>query len=259
MRSHENGDIVCMDALRFLDSLEESVADIVFLDPPFNLGKVYGNGSANRDKLRDDKYLVFIEAVIERSVAVLKDGGALYLYHIPKRALQFTPVLEKNLTFRHWIAVSMKNGFPIPNHLYPAHYALLYYTKGKPQVFHRPKLPPQLCRHCKKQVKDYGGKKEFIKDGLNLSDFWDDLSPVRHRRHKNRPSNELPLAIPHRVVEMSGQPGGLLVDPFAGAGTAVIAACEQSMRFVACDREAEYCRTISDRLKTMQDAPRKVK
>ena len=73
-----------------------------------------------------------MKQVIDRSAEVLKDGGALYLYHIPKWAIRLAPFLEHALDFRHWIAISMKNGFVRGNHLYPAHYALLYYTGSSP-------------------------------------------------------------------------------------------------------------------------------
>ena len=49
-----SGEIVCDDALEFLNSLKEQCADIVFLDPPFNLGKKYGTSSRKDDLLEED-------------------------------------------------------------------------------------------------------------------------------------------------------------------------------------------------------------
>ena len=148
----------------------------------------------------------------------------------------------------------MKGGFPTEGKLYPAHYALLYYTKGEPDIFSRPKIPPALCRHCGKAIKDYGGYWKNIEGGLNLSDVWEDLSPVRHKRNKNRTSNELPLALPRRIVEMAGENGGLVVDPFAGAGTMLVAAREAGMQFLACDREESCCDVIARRLGNVERA-----
>src|SRR5438132_6118359 len=120
------GDIVCGDALDFLNSLHDKSADIIFLDPPFNLGKRYGKNGAKADLIQQDAYFKYLSSVLERCAAVLKDGGALYLYHIPRWAFKFANVLEEHLTFRHWIAISMKNGFVRGASLYPAHYSLLY-------------------------------------------------------------------------------------------------------------------------------------
>ena len=249
-----NGDIVCADALDCVNALRDGCADIVFLDPPFNLGKAYGKNGSQGDKKKEEEYLDYMRRVIHRSAALLRPGGALYLYHMPKWAIGLTPFLEEVLQFRHWIAISMKNGFVRGDHLYPAHYALLYYTNGKPAKFYRPKIPRPVCAKCRRDLRDYGGYKEYVKNGINLSDVWDDVSPVRHRKTKARAANELPLLIPQRAVAISGRTRGLLVDPFAGGGSAPFAAAAANMRFVACDREAQYCELIYQRLRAAQQA-----
>lgn len=245
---HARGEIVNDDALHCLESLRASCADIVFLDPPFNLGKRYGKNGSHHDRKKESEYLDYMEKIIAQSVRVLKEGGALYLYHIPKWAIRLSPYLEQHLDFRHWIAISMKNGFVRGDHLYPAHYALLYYTKNKPAAFNRPKIPKPICARCKKDLRDYGGYKEYVANGINLSDVWDDISPVRHRNTKTRTANELPLIIPERVITISGSEGGLVVDPFAGSGTTIVAAVEAKMQFVAADCETEYCELMYDRI-----------
>lgn len=129
----------------------------------------------------------------------------------------------------------------------PAHYALLYYTKGEPARFTRPRLQPRLCRHCRKLVKDYGGYTSIIRrKGINLSDFWDDLSPVRHKVRKHRKANQLPVTLTDRIVAIGGLPGGVLVDPFAGTGTSLVSALEAGMFFVGNEiskRSLQICLT----------------
>ena len=142
----------------------------------------------------------------------------------------------------------MKNGFARGKHLYPAHYALLYYTKGEPTIFNRPKVPKPICARCKKDLRDYGGYKAFVADGINLSDIWDDVSPVRHRTTKTRTANELPRLITDRVLTISGVKGGLVVDAFAGSGTTVLSALSFGMYSVAVDLESEYCKLMSTRI-----------
>jgi len=221
---------------------------MVFLDPPFNLGKSYGRNGSKGDRLSDTAYFAYMLRVLTRCVAVLKPGGALYIYHLPKWSIKVASMLADLLEFRHWIAISMKNGFARGNRLYPAHYSLLYFTKGEPGVFHRPKIAALKCPECDAYVRDYGGYERFIERGVNLSDVWDDLSPVRHRKHKSRSANELPIAIARRAVEISGRRGGLLIDPFAGSGTTLVAAKEARMLFVASDRERHQCSTMYKRL-----------
>jgi site-specific DNA-methyltransferase (adenine-specific) len=109
---------------------------------------------------------------------------------------------------------------PIPGRLYPSHYSLLYYTNGKPRVFDRPRVPVPTCRHCGGDIKDYGGHRNKLHpDGLNLTDVWVDIPPVRHRRTKRRGANELSEKLLERVITISTVEGDLVLDPFGGSGT----------------------------------------
>jgi site-specific DNA-methyltransferase (adenine-specific) len=247
-RQWTEGILVCSDALQFLASLRDQIADIVFLDPPFNLGKAYGNSDGEADLLSDDEYLRFMYDILNASARVLKPGGALYVYHLPQWALRLGSHLDGQMYFRHWIAISMKNGFARGKYLYPAHYALLYFSKGEPAQFDRPKIPAARCRHCGQYIKDYGGYEQYVRNGINLSDVWVDLSPVRHTNRKNRAANELPIELLRRVVQMSGSEQGVLVDPFVGSGTSIVAATESDMIFIACDREESCCEISANRL-----------
>jgi len=252
----QTGYLTHADALTFSRSLRAEIADIVFLDPPFNLGKDYGVGRwlENGDA---DAYGFYMEKLIREMVRVLKPGGALFLYHLPYWASRLSYELLERLQFRHWIAIAMKNGFVRGNNLYPAHYALLYYTKGKPARFSRPRLKPQVCRHCEKLVKDYGGYTDIIeRKGINLSDFWDDLSPVRHKSRKHRTANQLPTTLTDRVVAIAGTPGGVLVDPFAGTGTSLLSALVGGMYFVANEMSRRSLKVCLSRVSDFDRHPR---
>jgi site-specific DNA-methyltransferase (adenine-specific) len=214
------------DCLILLGALKESVLDCIFADPPFNLGKRYGKGEVN-DALGTDEYLQWSHAWLKECVRVLKPGAALFIYIIPRWGYHFASYLEsQGMLFRHWIAVSMKGTFPRGQKLYPAHYALLYFTKGPPKTFNRVRLPIPVCRHCGKDIKDYGGHRKYLNPlGLNLTDFWDDTAPARHKKFKSRwHINELKPMIPARCIEISTQPHEIICDPFGGGGSTYQAA-----------------------------------
>lgn len=207
-------------------ALRDASVDTVFADPPFNLGKDYGNGS-KKDELETDEYLDWCCRWVSESVRVVKPGGAVFIYSLPRWAYHFALDLEnEGMLFRHWIAVSMKGTFPRGRKLYPAHYALLYFTKGNPQTFNRVRLPIPRCRHCGGDIKDYGGHRKFLNPlGLNLTDFWDDTAPARHQKFKARwHVNELKPVMPGRCIEISTVPGDIVLDPFGGGGSTFEAA-----------------------------------
>jgi site-specific DNA-methyltransferase (adenine-specific) len=246
------GTVVCGEALTFLRALDDEIADIVFLDPPFNLGKQYSDQERLLDRRPEREYELWLRKILTESGRVVKQGGVVFLYHLPIWAMRMGSRLHEDgeLEFFHWIAIAMKNGFVRGRRLYPAHYALLLFSKGKPRVFNRPKLSPAKCRHCGRYVKDYGGYTSIIETkGINLSDFWEDLSPVRHATTKNRSANELPQKLFDRVFQMSGRKGGLYVDPFSGSGTGIISAVRAGMKFHACDFLRANCELLLRRLR----------
>lgn len=237
------------DCLDILPQLRSEIADTIFADPPFNLGKEYGSSSS--DNRTDQEYLEWCQAWISECVRLLKPGGALFLYNLPKWNLLLGSFLSaQHLEFRHWVAVEISACLPIPKRLHPSHYSLLYYTKGKPKTFRRIRTPIQTCRHCGKEIKDYGGHRDAMNPlGVTLKDVWTDIPPVRHWKFKskNRRANALSTKLLDRVVEMSTRPGDLVLDPFGGSGT-TYAVCESKGRHWI-GIEIDFAEEIKERLK----------
>lgn len=218
----------CMDVL---PTLKSASIDTVFVDPPFNLGKKYGHRVS--DDRASEEYLAWCYTWLRECRRVLRPGGALFVYNLPKWNIHIAPFLSTTgLEFRHWIAVEQKSCLPIPNRLYPAHYSLLYFTAGKPKCFHRVRTPIEICRHCGGEIRDYGGHRHAMNPkGVNLKDVWSDIPPVRHRKFKSqtRAANALSTKILERVIEISTRPGDTVLDPMGGSGT-TYAVCERRHR-----------------------------
>lgn len=208
------------DCLDLMQHMKNDSVDIIFADPPFNLNKLYPSNID--DNLKSDKYIKWCQQWIDACVRILKPGGSFFIWNLPKWNTTFSEYLNHRLTFRHWISVDIKYTLPIRGRLYPSHYSLLYYCKGeKPNVFHPDRLPMDICPHCVGDLKDYGGyKNKMNPDGVNLTDVWLDIPPVRHKKYKKRNgSNELSVRLMDRIIEMASDKGNLVFDPFGGSGT----------------------------------------
>lgn len=221
-----SGALFAADCMDLFAAVKSESINCVFADPPFNLGKDYGNG-ASLDELPEQGYLDWSFHWIDEAVRVIKPGGAIFIYNLPRWAYHLAHHLEcAGMLFRHWIALSMKGTFPRGRKLYPAHYALLYFTKGVPETFNKIRLPVPACRHCGKDVKDYGGHRKYLNPlGLNLTDFWEDTAPARHGKFKSRwHINELKPMVSGRCIEISTNAGDVVLDPFGGGGSTFEAA-----------------------------------
>lgn len=236
------------DCLNVLPWIKSEVVDTVFAGPPFNLDKKYGAKST--DNLPEQKYVEWCKAWLDECIRVLRPGGSLYLYNLPRWNIVLGAYLmEQGLTFRHDITVEVKSTLPIAGRLYPAHYSLLYFSKGKPKTFRKIRTPIEVCRHCGGDVKDYGGHRNAMNPlGVNLKDVWTDIPPVRHWKFKSkdRPANALSTKLLDRVVEMSTVEGDVVLDPFGGSGT-TFAVCEKKNRYWI-GSELDFAQQVKERL-----------
>jgi site-specific DNA-methyltransferase (adenine-specific) len=252
----------CLDVLPRLP--DGGGADTIFADPPFNLDKEYG--PSVDDRRAEGEYGDWSRHWLTECARVLRPGGALFVYHLPRWAIILGGYLnDLGLTFRNNIAVTNKCRKRLSGRLYPARYDLLYYTKGEPNTFRVIRTPYERCRHCKRLIKDYGGHfKKMDPRGVTLGDLctdippdeadeeltdtWLDVAPVRHARYKHPGyrANALSTLILDRVVETSTRPGDLVLDPFGGSGT-TYSVCEKlGRRWIGI--EVQSTQAIIDRL-----------
>lgn len=236
------------DCLEILPLIKTETIDTIFADPPFNLAKNYG--ATVTDELPEDKYVNWCKRWLRECDRLLKPGGALFVYNLPKWNLILGSYLTGlGLLFRHWIAINIKLGLPIPGRLYPSHYSLLYFTKGKPKTFRRIRTPIETCRHCGGELKDYGGHRNAMNPkGVNLTDVWNDIPPVRHWKFKSkkRTANQLSTKLLYRVIQLSTTEHDIVLDPFGGSGT-TYDVCERNNRHWI-GIELESCDVIIERL-----------
>ncbi|MCR9252816.1 MAG: site-specific DNA-methyltransferase [bacterium] len=240
------------DCIELMKSLDDNSVDMVFADPPFNLNKDYPSGM--NDNIKEIEYLKWSEKWLLESCRILKDGGSLLIWNLPKWNIQYAKFLTNYLNFRHWIAVDIKYSLPISGRLYPSHYSLLYFTKGnKKHTFHPDRLPMEVCNKCYNELKDYGGyKSKMNPNGINQSDVWYDIPPVRHNKFKARKeANELSIKLLDRIIEMSTNPGDLIFDPFGGAGTTYITSELKDRRWIGI--ELGTVQPIIDRFNRIDD------
>ena len=92
--------------------------------------------------------------------------------------------------------------------------------------------------------------------GVPLQDVWTDIRPIgaRSRERIGYPTQK-PLALLKRIIASSSNPGDVVLDPFCGCGTALVAAQDLGRRWIGIDISPTACNLIMRRLSRLDIEP----
>lgn len=260
-RQLEHNSVYLGDCISFLrrvyDIYPGGAFDLVFADPPYNLSKSYNHYS---DEVADREYVEWCNSWLYGMYKVLKPGGALFVLNLPKWAIHHAAFLGQYMDFKHWIvwdALSEPRG-----KIMPSHYALLYYTKaGKPPKFRCSKLhsepvkgivlKPDAPYYCLRSKCVRHRKSEWDDDKVELSDIWTDIHRIKHKRDRDAHPCQLPDSLMERIILLTTEPGDVVFDPFAGAGTTAVVAYKLRRKFVVTDIDQKYVQITRGKISEM--------
>ena len=249
----------CLDVLKAIPS---ETVDLAFADPPFNLTKNYNGYSDDR---ADRDYIGWCKRWLVEYERVLKTGGSMFILNLPRWSVRLADFLTRtgNLYLQNWI---VWNALPEPKGvLMPAHYSLLYFTKGERaarfnycsmengwEPFDEAVFPPDrpdVCqrRSCVRRRRSSG--KTWRGE---LTDIWHDIHrerrPIKSTIQKKAHPCETPERLLDRIVRLATNPGDVVLDAFAGTGTTAFVARRLDRRFIAIEQDNDYHQVAGRRL-----------
>jgi len=238
--------VITGDCLEIMKNIPDNSVDITFADPPFNLKKRYNGYKDNKEF---NTYLAWCKQWICEMVRITKPTGSIFVHNIPKWLSYYSNFLIEIAYFKHWIAWDAPSA-PMGKSLQPSHYGILYYVKDiKKRKFYEIRYPHKRCRKCGYLLKDYGGKKASLHPfGPLVSDVWTDIHRIKHNKYRDEHPCQLPIHLLERIILMSTDEKDIVLDPFVGTGTTVIAAKRLGRRFVGIDIDETYINTTKNKL-----------
>ncbi len=229
--------IICGDSIDVMKKMPDKSIDLVVTSPPYNLKNSSGNGmkdgrggkwenaalvqgySHYDDCMPHEKYVSWQKSCLEEMMRLLKDDGAIFYNHkwrVQKGLLQDRQDIVGDFPVRQIIIWKRKGGINFnPGYFLPT-YEIIYLIAKK-----NFKLAPKANA---------------------LGDVWE----LPQEMNNPHPA-PYPLDLIDRIVKSTD--ANIILDPFVGSGTTVIAAKKNNRNFIAVDISPEYVKMAKQRLK----------
>ena len=258
----EANQIIHGDSIKTLNDGPEGWVDLVFADPPFNIGYLY---HGYNDEKNDNEYLDFSRDWMKAVHRSLKPTGSFFLAIGDEYAADLCVIAKRDVGFhlRNWIIWHYTFGQQPKNKFARSHTHILYFTKD-PGVF---TFNPDAVRVASARQTTYGDRRANPKGKLP-DDVWF-LRPQEATEPMFAPEGDtwnvsrvcgtfkeregwhgcqMPIAVLDRIIKSASNPGDLVLDPFNGSGTTVVAAALLGRKYVGIDQSAEYVAYARKRL-----------
>jgi DNA modification methylase len=232
-----NIEIIIGDAPVKMGDIETGSVDLIVADPPYNLGKDYGN---NHDIQGFDEYLLFSRNWLRHAHRILKPSGTLYVFMGFRFISYLYDILDRELQmfFNSWIVWHYTQGMGKTKGFSPRHDDILMFTKSKEFKFNLDNV-----RVPQKYFRERNNMR-----GANPGDVWE-FSHVHYcnENRQNHPTQK-PEGLIERMVLASSDEGDLVLDPFSGSGTTLRVCQQLGRKAIGIEINPDYVRLTTDRL-----------
>jgi len=243
------------DFLTDAANLPDQSIDLILADPPYGLGKDYGNDS---DMRSGDDFLGWTREWLELAIPKLKPSGSLYIFCTWQYAPEIFVFLKSRLTMVNEIIWDRR----VPSmggttrRFTSVHDNIGLFAVSKDYYFDLDpvRIPYDAVTKKARSRKLFEGSK-WLEMGYNPKDVWS-VSRL-HRQHAERVDHptQKPLEIVERMVLASCPSGGRVLDPFMGSGTTAVACARQQRQFVGYEINESYCAIARERVSLAASAP----
>ena len=240
------------DLLEVLPLLPDAFADLIIIDPPYNLtknfsGKVF---NARSEKAYDEYLATWFPLVCKK----LKPNGSLYICGDWKCTSSLQRAVEKELTILNRITWQREKGRGASANWKNSMEDIWFGVKN-PHDYYFDVAAVKQKRRVIAPYKENGKPKDWeegSEGNFRLtypSNFWDDISvPFWSMPENTDHPTQKPEKLYAKLILASSKPGDIVFDPFLGSGTASVVAKKLGRHFLGVELSEEYCLFAQKRL-----------
>ena len=250
--------LILGDVIRIAPLLPEKFADLLILDPPYNLDKKFNGRRFSR--MGGDGYLEYLESWLVPLIPALKPDASIYLCGDWRGTAACFTALERHFEVRNRIVWQREKGRGAARNWKNCAEDIWFATVSDDYYFDVGSV--KQLRRVIAPYRDAGRPKDWHETPEGKfrltcpSNFWDDLTVPFWSMPENTPHpTQKPEKLLAKLILASCPPGGLVLDPFMGSGTTAVVARKLGRRFCGIEIDPEYCCFAAKRLAAAKDEP----
>lgn len=235
------------DCVNLMNSFNEESVDLIFADPPFNIGVKY---DIYNDRKSYEEYYKWSENWISSCFRILKKSGSIYIAIGDEFVAEINIILKrKGFNFRNWIIWYYTFGQNQKKKFNRSHTHILYFTKSKDTFY----FDDNYIRIPSARQLLYNDKRANP-DGKIPDDVWEfsRVCGTFKERIGDHPC-QMPEKLLERIIKASSKENDLVLDPFGGTGTTATVAKRLRRNYITMDISSKYFGTMNKRLNNQSE------
>jgi len=236
----EDKKIILADVLDGLESIPDSSVDLIFADPPYNIGKKFGG---KKYKKAEEEYLNWCYEWLDICINKLTDTGCMYVMTSTQYMPFFDIYLRNKVSVLNRIVWHYDSSGVQAKKYYGSMYEpILFFSKNqKEYTFNSKDIEVEAKTGAKRKLIDYRKTPPQPYNTKKVpGNVWY-YPRVRYRmqEYENHPTQK-PVNLLERVIKASSKPGDVVMDPFSGTFTTSFVADKLDRRSIGIEAEEEY-------------------
>jgi len=234
--------IICGDCIEVLSKMHEPFADLIFADPPFNIGYKYDK---YYDKVKSKNYIAWTKEWMSVCKKVLKAHSSFYIAIGDEYAANVKIIADElGLFMRNWLIWHYTFGQQTKNKFARAHTHIFYFVNDKKKFT----FNNYAVRVPSDRQLIYNDRRANPK-GKMPDDVWDEYPRVcgTFKERLDFPC-QMPESLLARVIRASSNEGDWVLDPFSGSGTTAAVAYQLGRNYVGVEISQKYVENTEKRL-----------
>jgi len=238
--------IIHGDCIKILGKVDVPFADLIFADPPFNIGYKYNQYN---DRVGKDSYVDWTRRWMTACCNALKPNGSFFIAIGDEHAADIKKTADDlRLYMRNWIIWHYTFGQQMKRKFARSHTHILYFVKDKDSF----KFNSQSVRIISDRQKIYNDKRANPA-GKMPDDVWNEYPRLcgTFNERVDFPC-QMPESLLARIIRVSTDEKDWVLDPFIGSGTTAVVAKKLNRFYTGIDVSQEYAQAARQRVKKYQ-------